>query len=105
MQTYSPNATETIVELPARLFHGIKALETYVAKLSPESANATFIGEQHVRTHFAGEDITLEIELSRKDSTTDEIMVYGWNHEGLNVNLAESVTAQALIEHLEKLRG
>ena len=105
MQTYSPKATETIVELPARQFHGIEELEAYVAKFSPESINAESIGEQHVRTHFTGENITLEIELSCKDANTDEIMVYGWNHEGLDIKLAESETTQAFIKYLEKLRG
>lgn len=105
MQTYDYNVLKTIVEVPSRSIRGIEALEAHISKLSDEASNAESIGERHVRTKFASEDIILEVEVTRLDADTDKLSVYGKDATGQAVVMKGSETAKALIKHLEKLRG
>lgn len=105
MQTYDYNVLKTIAEVPSRSIRGIEALEAHISKLSDEASNAESIGERHVRTKFASENITLEVEVTRLDADTDKLSVYGWDATGQGIELKGNGTAKALIEHLEKLRG
>lgn len=105
MQTYDYNILKTIVEVPSRSIQGIEALEDHISKLNNESGNAESIGESHVRIKFASENIALEVEVTRKDTDTDNLSVYGWDATGQAIKPKESENGKALIEHLEKLRG
>ena len=105
MQTYGYNILKTIVEVPSRAIRGIEALEDYISKRNNESGNAESIGECHVRTEFASENITLEVEVTRKDADTDNLSVYGKDASGQAIKPKESENGKALIKHLEKLRG
>lgn len=105
MQTYDYNILKTIVEVPSRSIRGIEALEDHISKLNNESGNAESIGESHVRIKFASENITIEVEVTRKDADTDNLSVFGWDATGQAIKPKESENGKALIEHLEKLRG
>lgn len=104
MQTYDYNILKTIVEVPSRSIRSIEALEDHISKLNNESGNAESRGESHVRTKFASENITIEVEVTRKDSDTDNLSVFGWDATGQAIKPKESENGKALIEHLEKLR-
>lgn len=105
MQTYDYNILKTIVEVPSRSIRSIEALEDHISKLNNESGNAESIGESHVRTKFASENITLEVEVTCKDADTDNLSVFGWDATGQAIKPKESENGKALIERLEKLRG
>lgn len=105
MQTYDYNVLKTIVEVPGHSIRGIEALEDHISKLNNESGNAESIGESHVRIKFASENITIEVEVTRKDADTDNLSVYGKDASGQAIKPKESENGKVLIEHLEKLRG